>query len=213
MIGIYCIRNIINNKVYIGQSVDIKRRWRGHRYDLNSNKHPNVHLQYAWNKYGKESFEFKVIHECSEDELDELEKYYIKLYNATDDKFGYCQKDGGQSNNHLSEESKEKIRKAKIGTKLRPDLVENLRKINTGRPLTEEHKRKIGDANRGRKNPHPGNNCRKVICVNTGEIFNSIKDASLWCNKSSHIGECAKGIVQYAGRHPVTNEKLLWEYA
>ena len=51
MIGIYKIENKVNGKVYIGQSVNIKKRWKQHKYELNSNNHVNKHLQASWNKY------------------------------------------------------------------------------------------------------------------------------------------------------------------
>ena len=54
--GVYCIKNIFNGKVYIGSASSgggIKSRWAWHKRDLQNNRHPNRHLQYAWNKYGK----------------------------------------------------------------------------------------------------------------------------------------------------------------
>ena len=58
-IGIYGIKNIINNKIYIGQTREsfIKRYWH-HRCLLNNNHHDNPHLQSAWNKYGSDNFIF-----------------------------------------------------------------------------------------------------------------------------------------------------------
>ena len=55
VVGIYCIRNKINNKYYIGQSIDIKNRWKEHKYNLRHNKHVNNKLQNAWNKYGEKN--------------------------------------------------------------------------------------------------------------------------------------------------------------
>ena len=60
-IGIYLIRNKINNKVYVGQSVNIKARWSNHKRELEKGIHSNDHLQKSYNKYGKINFEFKVI--------------------------------------------------------------------------------------------------------------------------------------------------------
>lgn len=72
--GIYQIINLKNKKTYIGQSIDIKSRWIRHRYELNNNIHINPKLQRSWNKYGKNSFEFKVILTCGESELSFFER-------------------------------------------------------------------------------------------------------------------------------------------
>ena len=64
MIGIYKIENLINHKVYIGQSIDIAGRWLEHQIDLKGNRHRSRHLQFAWNKYGPENFSFEVLEEC-----------------------------------------------------------------------------------------------------------------------------------------------------
>lgn len=215
MIGIYCIKNINNGKVYIGQSCNIENRWKKHKSELNRNVHNNKHLQNAWNMYGADSFEFSVLEECKENEMDDLERKYISLYKATDRRFGYCEMDGGQLHRHHSQESRIKCGIKNIGRKLKPELIENLRRINTGKHLSEEHKKKISESNLGRKNPHVGNNCKPVVCINTQQIFKSCRDAAIWCGlkSTSKIGDCARGVSCYAGRDPITNEKLKWEYA
>ena len=61
----------------------------------------------------------------------------------------------------------------------------------------------------GTNNP----SARKVKCVTTGEVFNTMKEA---CEKykvnTSHMCDCCKGKRKSAGKHPVTKEKLIWEY-
>lgn len=91
--GIYAIKNLINNKLYIGQSSNINVRWTHHKIDLNNNIHHNKHLQNAWNKYHEENFDFYVIEECVESKLDEREKYWINYYNTYYD--GYNLDKGG----------------------------------------------------------------------------------------------------------------------
>lgn len=87
--GIYQIRNVKNNKIYIGSSIHIFTRWKKHINLLNSNKHPNGHLQTSWNKYGKENFEFTIIEECNKNILREKEQYYINKTNCLDKNIGY----------------------------------------------------------------------------------------------------------------------------
>lgn len=79
MIGIYKFTNKINNKSYIGQSICIEKRYQQHLYSASKSKLP-FHL--ALVKYGIDNFDFKVLVECSKDELNDKEKYYIKQYNS-----------------------------------------------------------------------------------------------------------------------------------
>ena len=94
MCGIYMIKNKINENAYIGQAKDILHRWSTHRMDLNANRHVNRHLQGAWNKYTPDAFDFIVLEECAEDELDGKEQYYIDLYDTYEN--GYNLDRGGQ---------------------------------------------------------------------------------------------------------------------
>ncbi len=87
--GIYKITNVINNKVYIGSSKDIYRRWIQHKNKLNHNKHLNRHLQFAWNKYGEENFTFEIIELCDEESLLINEQKWYEYYNSGEDKYGY----------------------------------------------------------------------------------------------------------------------------
>lgn len=94
MIGIYMIHNKINNKVYIGQTVDIDNRWMQHRSRLRCQNHENKHLQAAYNLYGEDAFEYVLLEECERNELNEKEIFYIQYYDSY--KTGYNQDLGGQ---------------------------------------------------------------------------------------------------------------------
>jgi group I intron endonuclease len=98
--GVYSITNMVNNKVYIGSSVDIYGRWVTHELHLNKNIHHNSYLQRAWNKYGKDNFKFKVIEKCLRDKRIEVEQKWIKHYKSDDRKYGYnmCEAIKGPSN-------------------------------------------------------------------------------------------------------------------
>ena len=82
MIGIYKITNKLNGKVYIGQSINIEKRWRQHISD------PGYDIHNAIKKYGKENFSFEVLLECPADMLDVWETDMINLYDCVTPK-GY----------------------------------------------------------------------------------------------------------------------------
>ena len=79
MIGIYRIRNIINNKCYYGSAKNIEKRWERHKNDLNKNKHHSLILQRAWNKYKESNFIFEIVEECKFNILLKTEQKYLDL--------------------------------------------------------------------------------------------------------------------------------------
>lgn len=93
MTGIYQIKNLVNNKSYIGLSVDIEKRWAQHKNALNKNRHCNEKLQNAWNKYGVENFQWNILEECEYEKCFDREIYYIQLFNSFDQ--GYNLTRGG----------------------------------------------------------------------------------------------------------------------
>lgn len=97
MIGIYKITNLLNGKVYIGQSVDIHKRLKAHfAYAKNKNsKEYNTSIHNAIRLYGDCNFKCEVLQECTKEQLDELEKYYIDLYDSTNRQKGYNLTQGG----------------------------------------------------------------------------------------------------------------------
>lgn len=97
MIGIYKITNQINGKSYIGQSVDIQRRWKEEktRAFIETNSEYKSSLSQAFRKYGVENFTFEVVCECNISELNELEKYYIQKFNTFKTNLGYNCTPGG----------------------------------------------------------------------------------------------------------------------
>lgn len=119
--GIYLIRNNLNNKIYIGQSVDIKRRAQEHirsgqpeKYSVKSNRDSNVPIHRAMQKYGVQNFTIVVLEKCAKEKLDEREAYWIKTLSSTDKNIGYNITEGGQ--NHFALNG-EKHSQAKLSQK------------------------------------------------------------------------------------------------
>ena len=75
--GIYKIENLINHKIYIGQSIEIEKRFQKH---LNANDNFIIHK--ALKKYGKQNFSFQILEECEVSELNNKEIYWINYYNS-----------------------------------------------------------------------------------------------------------------------------------
>ena len=81
--GIYKITNIITDECYIGQAVDIYKRWNDHcKCGLGIDTPPGNKLYKSMQEYGLENFTFELLTECNQTELNEKEKYFIELYQA-----------------------------------------------------------------------------------------------------------------------------------
>lgn len=91
MKAIYKITNKINNKSYIGQSIDPQRRWKEHK---NKNYHYKSMIGEAISKYGQENFSFEVLGWY--EDYNEKEKYFIKFYNTLQPN-GYNIMQGGEN--------------------------------------------------------------------------------------------------------------------
>jgi len=114
---IYKATNKINNKCYIGQTINkIDLRIAQHKCDANSNKY-NMIFHKAIQKYGFDNFEWEVLAECNNNDLNEQEKYWIKYWNSNRIN-GYNMTDGGEShlkNYKHNQETKDKMSLSKIG--------------------------------------------------------------------------------------------------
>lgn len=82
--GIYMITNIKNNKKYIGQSIDIERRWIQHNKNthLSNSRAYNTSITQAIREWGIENFQFQILEICDKSLLSEKEIYYIELYDT-----------------------------------------------------------------------------------------------------------------------------------
>lgn len=109
MKGIYIIKNKINNKFYIGSCKDFRKRKNNHLSNLRRNKHHCQKLQRAFNKYGEDNFEFKLIEELTENTL-LREQYWINLLNPN---YNCAKLVGGHNRKATSEETKAKISASK----------------------------------------------------------------------------------------------------
>lgn len=94
MIGIYKIVNSINNKIYIGQSIHIEKRFKEHIRESNYDR-SNMPIHKAIHKYGSENFQLEILEECNIEDLDCRETFYINKYNSKDRAIGYNLLGGG----------------------------------------------------------------------------------------------------------------------
>jgi hypothetical protein len=114
--GIYQIRNLNNNKKYIGSSVNILRRFNEHKSRLNRKIHKNIHLQRAFNKHGINCFVYEVLCYCTEEHLLGIEQYYLNVLNPEYNicKIAYSTL-GTKQPNKFSGAALEKMSKAREG--------------------------------------------------------------------------------------------------
>lgn len=194
--GIYAIKNVVNGKLYIGQSHNISWRWMSHKCALRKNRCSNRHLQFAWNKYGEESFEFIILELCDMDILDNREEFWIKKFDTTN--MGYNIRGGGNSSRgwKMSEDGKRHISESLRGKK-KPDGI--------GKKISKRQKEYY--------QTHIPANSKLIICLNTGEIFangSKVHDKYPVVDISALHNQC-KGKTKSCGKME-NGEHLVWAY-
>lgn len=178
--GIYIILNTKNGKIYIGQAEDIHVRQIEHKRELNKNTHHNAHLQRAWNKYGEKVFQFKILEYCPIGDLDEREQHYLDVYipkgicynialdatapmrgiKHTEQSLEKMRKFQRETPRTFSPKQREHLAtliESNKGRKHDPEFGKRISERQTGdknpmfgKPHSEEHKRKISEAGKGR---------------------------------------------------------------
>lgn len=214
-----------SNKRYIGiTSKNPIERWKnGKGYK------ENFHFTNAINKYGWSNFQHIIIAKgLTKEEAEWLEIQMIRELDTTNKNKGYNIALGGKGSkgckhteewkkehsermngkgnpmfgNRHTESTKEKIGKSR-------DKYKGENHPFYGKCHTESAKEKIGKSNRGANN----HGARKVICITTNEIFSTVKEGADKYNCCrSQITKCCKGKYKSCGKHPITNEKLVWMY-
>ena len=168
---IYKIRNVVNNKFYVGSTVDSRKRFWAHRKALRLGNHDCIHLQRAWDKYGEDCFKFEII-----EQLNSKEELYPAEQKWLDEHFGkdYCYNVAAHADSPMRDASPE-IR-AKLSAKAKewhehnahprqgmthtPESIELMVANNKapkgenhyryGKTVSEETRKKIGDTQRGK---------------------------------------------------------------
>ena len=195
MTGIYKITNP-NGKVYIGQSVDIEKRWKAHKYLHNKDKH-QYHLYNSFKNYGFEKHIFQVIEECDVNQLNERERFYQEKYNSINEGLNCVVTYTDNISGYLSNSVKEKISNTLKGyffedvrkEKVRNGVVSYMNKLSK-----EEKSRIYGESGRKRKGRKQSEETKqkmalkrmKVVIID-GKYFTSMKEASQKTGLSMHM--------------------------
>lgn len=166
--GIYKITNLKNNKVYIGQAINLTRR-KGDYFN-GKKKPPHGLIGKAFLKYGAESFSFEILERCPKENLNDREGYYIDLFDSCNKTKGYNMLSGGDANyyNTVHTEEWRKKRSEQYTGEKNPffgkkhseesrkkigEIQKNIKgedRHNFGKPLSEEAKRKMRESKKGK---------------------------------------------------------------
>lgn len=169
--GIYKIINKVNGKYYVGSSSQLNvqyGRWYKHKRDLTKGVHINSHLQFAWNKYGPDAFDFVIVEETAREKMEETEQKYLDIAKEEKDK---C-----YNQNFLVS-----------GTNFRPEIIkkrtESMKRFylnnpnpQIGRKQSEATKEKIRRKAIGRSPINKDTKSYTFVFIKTNELFTGTKE-------------------------------------
>jgi group I intron endonuclease len=134
--GIYCIRNLVSGRRYVGSAKKLSDRWKAHRYLLRDCRHHSRTLQRSWKKHGEEAFVFEVL-ELVDDphQLVTREQFWIDKLHAANPKLGFnVSPTAGNC----------------LGVRHSDEAKAKMSAFQKGKPKSAEHRRAIGDAQKGK---------------------------------------------------------------
>lgn len=213
---IYLIQNQLDHKIYVGQTRNLKNRWRQHQGDSKSAEYP---LYRAMRKHGIDNFAFQDIeaHE-TQDEANEAEVFFIQYFGTLNPAIGYNLRTGGSVSSHsaesiekmkatwtperiakqaaertgkaLSQETKRKMALAATGRVMSPDAIEKIRLARTGKKRSPESIEKFRQTQLGKPSQikgRPFGPTKPIIkCAEAGCIAN---------------GRCYVNNIKYCNKH------------
>jgi group I intron endonuclease len=218
---VYMLKNKINGKIYIGQTIrPIKRRLEEHRSGESSKCRA---LYSAIKKHGWDNFE-KDYYECPDEDLNFDEELLVREM-MTISTNGYNLREGGGSRGKHSKESKQKMRIATLGKKRSEETKQRCKEAKTGKNNPNYGKTQSDDSNRKRSEKMTGehnhmygktgekhHNSKRIYQYELDgtfiDSFASGKEAGLYFEKdASSIKACARG-----SRRHKTAYKFKWSY-
>lgn len=216
MIGIYKITSP-TNKIYVGQSIDIEKRFSNY-YTLKKSTKTQTRLYNSFKKHKVENHNFEIICECDVNDLNDKERYYQDLYNVIGKNGLNCKlTKSNDKSGKLSEETRKKMSVSKIGKKQSLIHKNKITETKIGRKLTDETKNKIsishkklgyefkkslGEKTKGWKHTEVckkyfseiNKNKKIVLDINTGIFYNSLTElANLYNLKPIYLSERLRG--------------------
>lgn len=152
--GVYQIRNLKNDKVYIGSAANVEgfaHRWSTHKGQLNSGKHHSVLLQRACDKYGFHAFVFEVLLYCAPKDCLMYEQTYLDVYQPV---YNICKHAGSQLGTKRTAVQRRRMSDAQKGRKASLETRKKMSIARQGLKHSQETKRKIRNSvKRGEGHP------------------------------------------------------------
>ena len=134
---VYEIVNVINSNRYIGSTVDFDARSKSHLIHLARGDHVNTHLQRAFDLYGKENFEFRVLENITRGELSEREQFHIDSCNF-DSLYNVLPVVGSRLGVKHKDETRAKISESLMGHEVSAETRAKMSKKSSGRVFSAE---------------------------------------------------------------------------
>lgn len=189
--GIYKILNP-NGLIYIGQSTNIDNRLLNYKTD---NKTYNSPIRQSMRRHGFNNHVFEILHECEISMLDQMEKYYINLYDSFNNGLNFTS--GGKKGYIGSVETYKKVSQSLLGKK-RPEYVINkIKETKRNNPVVVSNETRKLMSKKAKGNSSHSKKVKVTIGFEHA-IFNSLKESSIALNVTrEYLSRFVNGLASH----------------